>query len=352
MAELSYVWDGTSGGDATLAPYDSSEFAEICAALSGTLGIPTYLSGVLRAVDNTFNVAFAANQATIDTGRAFVNGRYYKNTAPVNIASPNAGAGQTRDDLITLRTIVANKQTRLTRVAGTSGGAAAAPTNDAATWDEPLYMIRTTDAGVVSLVSDLRSYAPRHGNQSAEGAAASHAYAQIAGAPVASASAGVAVTPISVGAIGADTGHYALPDHTHGLDALEYGVLAAGAVVNSGVPGLIGLSMAVISGAYYLLKARFAVQAVLGDNSIGFGFSGVTIVGPTTMCVISPPDASGDGLIAGMYANILDGKTYVIDYEAIVQTTINIINVSASIGDTTAGRQVNVLAGSYIAALV
>jgi|SRR5262245_3262620 len=159
MAELSYFWDGTTEGDATLAPYSSDEFVAILRMLSGAGSAP-YKSGVFKDELNELNISIGTNLATINTGRAQIFGRHYVNTVAVNITVPSSGSS-TRYDVIVVRCDWAAKTARLTRIAGVDGGSIPPITNtEGILWDLPLFTISINTSGTITVNQDNRVYVP------------------------------------------------------------------------------------------------------------------------------------------------------------------------------------------------
>lgn len=160
MAESSMPWEGTTVGDATIAPYDASlEFAQILRAVSGACETPN-LGGVCRSVTNQLasSVAGAVSPVNINTGEAVVHGTFYQNTASVAIAVPNSVAS--RYDRIVLRKDWTAQTVRLTRIQGVEGGGVPALVQiSGTTWDIPICTVRVQVA-VLTINSDDREYLP------------------------------------------------------------------------------------------------------------------------------------------------------------------------------------------------
>lgn len=214
MTEISYVWDNATTGDAVQAPYDSAEFSEILRAIAAAEAVPTNLSGVFRGVDNILGATIGALKVTIASGRALVHGRFYKNTAPVDVSTPTTTG--TRRFRIVLQRDTTAQTVRLVRLDSTDGaGTDVALTQTASVWEEPLYRYSVTSGGVITLIADDRQYIPRHGDVSGEGSAAIHDYSQINSRPVSADSAAITINQGDASSAGSDTGHYANDDHVH-----------------------------------------------------------------------------------------------------------------------------------------
>lgn len=270
MTETSRVWDGTTDGDAVNAAYDSSEFSEILQSLAAAAGVPTNLSGVFRGVDNVLGYTIGSNKVTIATGKALVAGRWYKNTAPVDLTIGDASTG--RRDRVVLRRDTAVQTVRLHVISGVDNGSGTAPamTQDASTWDEPLYIFNKAPGGggAITLITDSREYIPRHGDVSLEGSAAAHAYAQISGAPASANSAPVNAGLTRTASAGSDTGHYANDDHVHKVDPVPGGYVAA-TIANSSTTPVLAMQCTVEAGVTYSVDVLFICQGELGIATLG-----------------------------------------------------------------------------------
>lgn len=294
MTELSRMWDGTATGDASDAPYDSLDFSEVIQTLLAE-AVPTNKSGVFRGVDNVLGYTIGSGQVTIATGKALVAGRWYRNTAPVDITVPTASTG--RRDRIVLRRDTAAQTVRLTRVAGVDNGSGTAPalTQNSSTWDEPLYIFNVAAGGAITLVTDNREYIPRHGDVSAEGSAAVHAYSQITGGPTGTSTPPTNAGPTRTAAPGVDTTHYAYPDHVHKVD----GSLSAVKLTNDLKTGSIAtddtdMAITLESGVRYIVEVGLAFQTYggvpAGSGANVIQISGVAAIGSNYMNVGPDPN--------------------------------------------------------------
>lgn len=163
MAESSMFWEGTTIGDATVAPYDShTEFAQVMRAVSVTNSMPNLgcvFYGVLNALAPT--VAGAVSPVNIDSGEALCHGTFYRNTASIAFAIPNSAAS--RYDRIVLRKDWAAQTVRLTRIAGIEGGGAPPLVQIVGTtWDIPIVTVRIQIAALTITTDDreIMSNAP------------------------------------------------------------------------------------------------------------------------------------------------------------------------------------------------
>ncbi len=153
MAESSLPWAGTVTGD--FGPYSDDQWSDIWRKLF-TLDRTT--QGVLRNYLNELAATGGTSPVAINTGAALVDGKFYENTASVNVVIPTP-AGATRVDRIVLRKDFAAQTVRITRVAGTEGaGVPAITQTDGTTWDLPLWQVSITIGGVITLTND-RAYA-------------------------------------------------------------------------------------------------------------------------------------------------------------------------------------------------
>ncbi len=152
MAETSRPWGGTTVGDA--GPYSDDDWSDIWRKLftvdRTTQGVLPGYAGELvctTPVANTLRVA---------TGAAVVDGKFYENTANVDVNVPTP-AGATRIDRIVLRKSWAAQTVRITRIAGAEGGGAPAVTQtDGTTWDLYLCQVSITIAGAMTVTDERR----------------------------------------------------------------------------------------------------------------------------------------------------------------------------------------------------
>lgn len=153
MTELSYLWTtGTTGdGTSTYTQADTSNFSKVLAACAGFEGVaPGFL--------NTLTVTGAASPVAVNTGGGVVDGKPYLNSASVNVAIPTPTT-LTRIDRVVLRADWAGHTVRITRLAGTEGGAAPAITQTpGTTYDIQLYQVSITTGGAITL-TDERTFA-------------------------------------------------------------------------------------------------------------------------------------------------------------------------------------------------
>lgn len=172
MAETSRPWDGTTVGDATVAPYDAgTEWAEIHRGLSPASEQSAHKGGVLNGISG-FNgyttSSTGVNNQRVQTGIGFVQGTWHRSDANVDVVIPTPSVS-TRVDRIVLRKSWASQTVRITRVAGTEGAGLPALTQVfGTTWDVPLYQVSITTAGTMTLTDDrVFITTPTHGHTGA-----------------------------------------------------------------------------------------------------------------------------------------------------------------------------------------
>lgn len=158
MAELSIPWPDTGGVTGDGRKYTAGEWADIWEGVfqeqdSADQG---YLLGVGGELAVT---APAANTIRVATGKAFVRGHYYINTANNDLTPASAPGGQTRKDRCVLRCDwVGGAQYTVAAVIST-GDAVNYPALtqvDDNTWDIPLARYVIDDAGAITGLTDDR----------------------------------------------------------------------------------------------------------------------------------------------------------------------------------------------------
>lgn len=155
MTQYSAPWDGTTTGDATLAPYDASlEWAEYWSVVSGSQYAPSDIGGVAAGSLNMLRPTVLGAAGAIDTGRALVDGTFYKNDALHThaLATP---AASTRIDRIVLRKDWVARTVRTALLTGIEGGTAPLLTQTrGTTWEIPLGKYTITTAGAITVVDE------------------------------------------------------------------------------------------------------------------------------------------------------------------------------------------------------
>jgi len=152
MAELSLPWSGTVAGDA--GAYTFQEWTEVWRILFTPDDTD---EGVVFSKLNTLNGTDGANKITIDTGYAVVDGTFYENDAPVEIAIATP-SGSTRVDTIVLRKDSVAQTVRLVNIAGVEGAGPTAITQvRGTTWDVKLVEV-SINTGSTITVTDFREF--------------------------------------------------------------------------------------------------------------------------------------------------------------------------------------------------
>jgi len=160
MAEFSGFWT-TSGAPAghQQASYTQAQWSTASAVMSACGAFEGVAPGYLNSLAGTVT---GANTVAINTGGAMVDGKFYHNSASVNVNIPSAvGGGNTRIDRIVLRCSWAGFTVVITRIAGTDAGSPSAPAitqTSGTTYDIMLYQALVNTAGAVTL-TDERVYA-------------------------------------------------------------------------------------------------------------------------------------------------------------------------------------------------
>ena len=158
MAEYSLPWPGVTIGDA--GPYSDEDWHYTWGMLFGSQTVPYNNRGVIRNWLNELEVTDGgANTADVDTGAGLVYGKFYRNTAVVNLNIPSS-VGAWREDLVCLQANWTTQTIRIYRHNNPADGAPyPAPTQaSGATWEIPLAAVRINNAGAITLITDLRDY--------------------------------------------------------------------------------------------------------------------------------------------------------------------------------------------------
>lgn len=335
MTEKSRLWNGTTTGDATEAPYDfDTELSQVLSALGGADPVTTYRGGVFRDVLNKYAGTPGTDSITIDTGRGLAYGSWHEADAAVAVAVTRPAASD-RYDYIVLRKSWSAQTVRITRVAGTEGGGAGSPTlvNTAGTtWDVPLYLIKITALGAVSIITDMRTFIPWHGNQGSE-SGTKHAYSQISGTP-AIAGTVTSVTPGAAGTAGA-SGTVSDGAHQHPLGAplmarkTTNEVYGGGDVLHSDADLVIALEAV----STYFFEAVLFVSHNTTSSYIRSGFTLPTGGSTMTYNSIGPVESAVDTTVQSIVENTIDSGTHFG-----VDTTVRAIRVMGIINTANAGN--------------
>lgn len=154
MTQTSYYWDGTTIGDATLAPVSNLMFHKMWRLLFMS---DRTVQGVLQGYGDELIVHGVSGGISVGTGIALVDGMFYENDKKVVINIPTP-LSSTRIDAIVLRRAINDGTIRVYRVPGTEGGGAPTITQiDSGTWDIRLANVSITTGGIIT-VTDFRQY--------------------------------------------------------------------------------------------------------------------------------------------------------------------------------------------------
>lgn len=156
MTEKSWLWDGnsSSSGAGDCGPYGANDYDDINEIL--WTGPNAASAGVRPRYGDELLVEVGSGKVTVATGAAIVNGKPYKNTASVDVSIPTP-TGATRYDRVVLRSDYSAQTVRITRIAGSEGGAAPAITqSNGAIWDLPLAVVKVTTGGTITIETDER----------------------------------------------------------------------------------------------------------------------------------------------------------------------------------------------------
>lgn len=155
MAENSRPWTGSVTGDC--GPYSASDWDDIFQTI--VAGDQEAAQGVLLGVDNGLEVTGVASPVSVDTGKAFVNGKYYENDAAKNINVGNPAAA-TRTDYIVLQSDFTAQTVRAVLLQNGAEGTGTPPALtqvDSTKWEIPLARLDVTVGGGIT-VTDARTY--------------------------------------------------------------------------------------------------------------------------------------------------------------------------------------------------
>jgi hypothetical protein len=156
MAEKSFPWTNNATGDGTSGGYTALEWSEIWR--KAFLGGGEASQGVCKGVDNELAVTGTASPLAVNTGAAFVYGKFYQNTASVNLTVSTPVVGTTGGHVI-LRLDWTAQTVRLVAVRNTDGvNSTPSLTQSTSTqWEIRLATFTITTGGVIT-VTDARAY--------------------------------------------------------------------------------------------------------------------------------------------------------------------------------------------------
>lgn len=159
MAEVSWPWDGTTLGDATTAPYSSSEYAQFVrtaiddhgVAPNARLHIPVSAFGY-----GSLLVTGTATPVAIAAGYAYIAGFTYINDTGSTLAIATPGANPRKDRVI-LRISWAAQTIRLVLLAGVEAATPSPPAltqTIGTTYEVSLAQVNITTGGVVTVLDE------------------------------------------------------------------------------------------------------------------------------------------------------------------------------------------------------
>jgi len=155
MAEISLEWSGTTTGDA--GKYSDDQWSDRWRKIFTN---DRATEGYLPGYENELEITGATSPISVNTGAAFVDGKFYENNAALNVVVPSPTVS-TRVDRIVLRKSWVAQTVRITRIEGIEGGGAPALTQtDGTTWDVPLYQVTITTGGAITLTDERSPISP------------------------------------------------------------------------------------------------------------------------------------------------------------------------------------------------
>jgi len=163
MTERSRHWDGILIGDATLAPYSATEWADQERLEHGQGSLfPNY--GILNGTgDGTYAPLAiqakspASSNIEVEVGAALVNGRLYENTAALTFTVGANASGNPRIDTVILRADFTAQTVRAVVKQGTPAGSPSRPSlqQDTSIWEIPLADIAVANGFTVINQTDI-----------------------------------------------------------------------------------------------------------------------------------------------------------------------------------------------------
>src|SRR5215212_5870610 len=156
MAQKSFPWTGNATGDGTAGGYTALEWGEIWR--KAFLGGGEASQGVCKGSDNELACTGTATPIAVNTGCAFVYGKFYQNTASVNLAVTTPVVNITGGHVV-LQLDWTAQTVRLVATRNTDG-VAATPSltqSTSTTWEIRLATFTITTGGVITL-TDARAY--------------------------------------------------------------------------------------------------------------------------------------------------------------------------------------------------
>lgn len=166
MTQRSIMWDGTTIGDAALAPYPASRWWDLWSYGTGFGTRANY--GVFRGSGNTTFEALqvtptspVSTQITVKPGGALVDGTLYYSDADENLTVAANASGNPRIDTVILRKDFTAQTVRLAIKQGTPAATPSAPalTQSGSLWEIPLADIAVANLFASISAADIRQNA-------------------------------------------------------------------------------------------------------------------------------------------------------------------------------------------------
>lgn len=156
MAQKSFPWTNNATGDGTSGGYTALEWGEIWR--QAFLGGNEASQGVCKGVANELAVTGTSSPLSVNTGAAFVYGKFYQNTASVNLTVTTPVVGTTGGHVI-LQLDWTAQTVRLVATRNTDGvNSTPSLTQSTSTqWEIRLAAFTITTGGVIT-VTDARAY--------------------------------------------------------------------------------------------------------------------------------------------------------------------------------------------------
>lgn len=146
MAEYSGFFNALRSDDGYDRTYNANDYSENLAVVIGT--------GVLRSEDDDLRVTASGMVATVAAGRAWINGRWYRNDSPHSFDATPTAVGGNRWDRVMLRfdKSISTRDIHLVYVQGT---VSATPTKPAPTRTADIYDIVLADVYVAANATSI-----------------------------------------------------------------------------------------------------------------------------------------------------------------------------------------------------
>jgi len=154
MAETSGFWttSGTGTGD-QVASYTQAHHSTALTLAAGAKS----LDGVATGYLNGLAVTAGSGKVSVASGGALVDGKWYTNSAAMDISIPTPTAGTSRIDRIVLRAVWSSYTVRCVKLAGTASSSPAVPAltqTRGGTFEIAIAQVRVTSAGVITVTDE------------------------------------------------------------------------------------------------------------------------------------------------------------------------------------------------------